>query len=109
FALAAVALAALGLYGLMAVVVAARVREVGVRLALGASPGQVARGVMMEGIGWAAVGVAAGLALAFALGRFVEHLLVDVSAHDPVTLTAVSLVLFGTAIAAAAIPARRAA
>ncbi|MGE0460875.1 MAG: ADOP family duplicated permease, partial [Vicinamibacterales bacterium] len=109
FALAAVALAALGLYGLMAVVVAARVREVGVRLALGASPGQVARGVMMEGIGWAAVGVAAGLALAFALGRFVEHLLVDVSAHDPVTLTAVSRVLFGTASAAAASPARRAA
>ena len=86
FAFAAVALAVLGLYGLMAVTVAARMRETGVRLALGASPAEVARGVMLATLGHAGLGVAAGMVLAVAVGRFVQHLLVDVSAHDLRTL-----------------------
>jgi len=109
FAVAAVALAVLGLYGLMAVTVAGRVREVGVRLALGASPGQVARVVIVESLGYAAVGVGAGVILALGVGRLVEHLLVDVSASDPGTLAAVALVLLVAAVAAAVVPALRAA
>jgi putative ABC transport system permease protein len=109
FALAAVGLAVIGLYGLMAVVVAGRTREVGVRLALGASPAGVARAVLMESLSPSAVGVAAGLALAIAAGRYVEHLLVDVSAGDPRTLAVVALTVLVASGVAAAIPARRAA
>jgi ABC-type antimicrobial peptide transport system permease subunit len=109
FALAALALATLGLYGLVSVFVARRVREIGVRVALGASPGAVARGVMRESLSCAAIGVAMGSALALAAGRFIESLLVGVSARDPVTLIAVTTTLFAVATAAALIPARRAA
>jgi putative ABC transport system permease protein len=109
FALAAVALAALGLYGLMAVTVAARVRETGVRLALGASPAEVARGVMLATLGHAGLGVAAGTVLALAVGRIVEHLLVDVSAHDVRTLAAIAIVMMVAAVAAALFPALKAA
>jgi putative ABC transport system permease protein len=108
-AAAAVALAVLGLYGLMAVTVAARGREVGVRLALGASPADVARVIVVESLGYAAVGVGAGVGLALGVGRFVDHLLVDVSAHDPGTLAVIALILLGAAVAAAVVPARRAA
>jgi predicted permease len=109
FALAALALAALGLYGLVSVFVARRVREIGVRVALGASPGAVARGVMRESVSCAAIGVAMGSCLALAAGRFIESLLVGVSARDPVTLIAVTTMLFAVATAAALMPARRAA
>lgn len=109
FAAAAVALATLGLYGLMAVVVTGRTRDLGIRLALGASPGRVARAVVVEGVALVTVGVAAGLLLGLATGRAVAHLLVDVSASDPVTLSAVALTLVGAALAAVAGPARRAA
>lgn len=109
FAAAAVALAMLGLYGLMAVTVAGRVREVGVRLALGASPAEVARVVIVESLGYAAVGVGAGVALALGVGRLVEHLLVDVSAYDPGTVATIALILLVAAVAAAAVPALRAA
>jgi predicted permease len=109
FALAALALAALGLYGLVSVFVARRVREIGVRVALGASPGAVARRILHEGLSCTAAGVAAGCILALAAGRFLESLLIGVSAHDPVTLIAVTATLFAVAAAAAAFPARRAA
>lgn len=109
FAVTAVALAVLGLYGLLAVAVAGRRREVGVRLALGASPAGVARAVIVESLAWAAVGVGVGVVLALAAGRVVEHLLVDVSAYDPWTLAAVALTVLAAAVAAAAVPARRAA
>ena len=109
FALAAVALAALGLYGLMAVTVAAGRREMGVRLALGASPADVARAVVAQSLRHAALGVAVGCMMAIAAGRFVQHLLVDVSAYDPRTLSMIAAVMLLTAVAAAAVPAIRAA
>ena len=109
FALAALGLAALGLYGLMAVSVAAASRELSVRLALGASPAEVARAVVFASLGHASLGVAVGLALALALGRLVQHLLVDVSAHDPRTVVAVAGVMLVAAALAGALPAGRAA
>jgi putative ABC transport system permease protein len=109
FAGAALALAVLGLYGLMAVTVGARVRETGVRLALGASPAEVARGVMLATLGHAGLGVAAGMVLAVGVNRLVAHLLVDVSAHDPLTLVTVGMLVMLAAAAAAVFPALRAA
>jgi predicted permease len=109
FAVATVGLALLGLYGLMAVIVAGRTRDVGVRLALGASPVTIARTIVVESVGAAIVGVAAGLALTAVLGRFLEHLLVDVSARDPWTVMVVAGTVLTGAVLAAAGPARRAA
>jgi putative ABC transport system permease protein len=109
FAVAATGLSLLGLYGLMAMMVASRTRDVGVRLAIGASPRQVAGAVIVESLHPVVAGVAAGVGLALGLGRFVSHLLVDVSASDPWTLASVAAVLVVGAILAAAIPARRAA
>jgi len=108
FALAAVGLSLLGLYGLMAMTVASRVRDVGVRLAIGATPAAVARAVVVESLRPAVAGIAAGVAIAIGLGRFVAHLLVDVSAHDPWTVAAVAGALLGGAVLAAVFPARRA-
>jgi len=65
--------------------------------------------VIVESLGYAAVGVGAGVILALGVGRLVEHLLVDVSASDPGTLAAVALVLLVAAVAAAVVPALRAA
>ena len=109
FALAALGLAALGLYGLMAVSVAAGAREMGVRLALGASPAEVARTVLLASLGHASLGVAVGVVLALAFGRLVQHLLVDVSASDSRTVVIVAVVMLFAAAAAGALPARRAA
>jgi putative ABC transport system permease protein len=109
FALAALALAALGLYGLLAMHVAGRTREIGVRLAIGASPAVVARQVVGESLVNAALGVALGAALALATGRALRGLLVGVSARDPITLGVVALVLLAVATLAALFPARRAA
>ena len=109
FAAIALALAALGMYGLLAVVVGSRTREIGVRLAIGASPASVARHVLFSSIRNAAIGVTLGCALAIATGRLVQSLLVDVSASDPTTLIVVALVLVAVSLAAALLPARRAA
>jgi putative ABC transport system permease protein len=109
FAAAAVGLGLLGLYGLMAVIVAGRTREVGVRLALGASPAAIGRAVVVESVGAAVVGIVIGIAMTVALGRFLERLLVDVSARDPRTVAAVAATILAGAILAAAAPAVRAA
>ena len=109
FAGSALLLAALGLYGLMAAAVSSRRREIGVRLALGASPRQVARRVVGESLTNAAAGVAGGLLLALAAGRMLESLLVGVSARDPLTLALVAGTLLAVAGLAALLPARRAA
>jgi predicted permease len=109
FAAAALVLAALGLYGLTAGVVSNRTREIGVRLALGASPGAVARHVVDDSLITAGTGVAAGLVLALGAGRLIESLLVGVGARDPVTLAIVAATLLIVATLAALLPARRAA
>lgn len=109
FAMAALALAALGMYGALSIMVAARGRDIGVRLALGASPAGVARALVFESLRTAAIGLAAGLVLALAAGRLIAGLLVGVPGHDPVTLAAVAASLLILAALAAAAPARRAA
>ncbi|HSK08077.1 MAG TPA: ADOP family duplicated permease, partial [Vicinamibacterales bacterium] len=106
---AALALAALGLYGLLAVLVAGRTREIGIRLALGASPHRVARGVLRESLQNTIAGAAIGVVLAIAAGRFVQSLLVGVSPADPWTLATVAATLIGVSVLAALGPALRAA
>ena len=109
FAAAALVLAALGLYGLLAVLVGGRTREIGVRLAIGAPPAAVARQVVRESLGNATAGVAIGTVLALAAGSLLQSLLVGVSARDPATLGIVAALLVAVAAAAAFLPARRAA
>lgn len=109
FAITALALAALGLYGLLAVLVSSRQRELGVRLALGASPTMVARLVVSDSLRTALAGVGFGVGLSLAAGRLVQGLLVDVSPRDPLTLAVVVAALLTVALVAALAPARRAA
>jgi predicted permease len=109
FGLAAIALAAAGLYGLLSVAVASRTRELGVRLALGATPRSVVRLVVVEGLRSAAIGAALGVLLSLAAGRFVESLLVDISPRDPLTIVTVVGILLAVSACAAIRPARRAA
>ena len=106
---AALLLAALGLYGLLAMLVSNRAREIGVRLALGAMPGAIARQVMGDGFRSAVAGVTLGVLLALYAGRLLEGLLVGVEATDVRTLGVVSIALLTVAGIAALVPARRAA
>ena len=109
FALAALVLAATGLYGVSAYAVAQRRREFGIRLALGASRGQVRSLVLGQGMKLAALGVAIGLAGALILSRVLGHLLYEIKPTDPLTFGAVSVLLLTVAALASWLPARRAA
>src|SRR5262249_41250285 len=109
FAALALILGAVGTYGVLAYAVALRRREIGVRIALGAAAGDVVRMVVREGMTLAGMGIAAGIALALALGRFAQTLLFEVKPTDPVTLASVAVVLAAVAFAASMLPARRAA
>lgn len=109
FASLAVALALVGVYGLLAYVVTQRTPEMGVRLAMGASPADVVRLFLREGAALTAAGVVAGLAGAFAGARLLTSLLFGVSATDPVTFAGVSAFLVAVALGASYLPARRAA
>ena len=109
FGLSALMLGALGIYGLLGYVVERRRAEIGVRFALGATRAGVYRLVLMRGLVLAAGGVVSGLAMAVALRRMMTGLLYGVSATDPLTFAGVALALLAVAIAACAIPARRAA
>ena len=109
FALAALTLAGLGVYGVIAVATAGRTREFGLRLALGARPGAVVTMVVRDALGLAAAGVALGAAAALWTSRFLASLLFEVTPADPLTLAAVSLLLLAAAASAAWLPARRAA
>lgn len=102
-------LGTIGLYGVMAYMVALRTREFGVRVALGANPRDIAQAVAKRGLKLAAVGVAAGFVLYATLAPFLRAFLYGVTASDPVTLIAVTLALVGTASLASWFPARRAA
>ena len=108
FAVVAALLAAVGIYGLIAYSVAQRTRELGVRIALGASAARVMRLVAGEGLVLAGAGVALGLGAALVLGRSMSTLLYGVSATDPATFLAIALVATLTAVSASVVPALRA-
>ncbi len=109
FASLALLLASLGLYGVLAYVVTLRTRELGIRMALGAAPGDVLRLVVGQGLKLTLLGIALGLCGAFALTRAMSGLIFGVAATDPLTLAAVAALLASVAFAASYIPARRAA
>ncbi|MGH9859531.1 MAG: FtsX-like permease family protein, partial [Candidatus Acidiferrales bacterium] len=109
FAGLALTLAAVGIYGVMAYNVAQRTHEIGVRMALGAQTTDVGRLIVGEGARLALAGIALGVAGALGLTRLLEGLLYGVTAADPVTFALVPLLLATVALAACAIPARRAA
>ena len=108
FAGTALALAAAGIYGVMTYTVTRRRREIGVRVALGASRGQVFRIVLGQGLTTTAIGVAIGIGAALGLTRTIESLLFGVTATDPVTFAAVVGLLALVATLACYLPARRA-
>jgi putative ABC transport system permease protein len=109
FAAVAVALAALGLYGVLSYSVTARTRELGIRIAIGASPRRVIASVMRQALGAVFAGVALGLAGAFYSSRFLESLLFGVRPNDPATLASVAGVFLVVTLVASYVPARRAA
>jgi predicted permease len=108
FGLVALALAAVGIYGVLSGSVAERTREIGIRIALGAQLGDVSRLVVGQGLRLALVGVAIGLAGAFAVTRLMASLLFGVSATDPATFFFVAALLTAVALLASYVPARRA-
>ena len=108
FAALALALACVGIYGVISYLVGQRTHEIGARMALGAQPADILRLVLGQGARMALVGVAIGIAAALALTRFMANQLFGVSARDPLTLLGVAALLMVVAVAACYIPARRA-
>jgi putative ABC transport system permease protein len=108
FALLALVLSAAGVYGVVTLSVNARIREVGVRVALGARAGQILRALVAQTAPAVALGVAIGVGTSLLLTRFMESLLFNVSPTDPVTFLTTALLLCGVAAVASYLPARRA-
>jgi predicted permease len=108
FALLALTLAAIGIYGVMTYVVSQRTTEIGVRMALGASPGEVFRLVVADGLKLTAAGIVLGAAASLAGARALTALLFGVRPGDPTTLVVMAAVLVLVATAACTLPARRA-
>jgi putative ABC transport system permease protein len=108
FALVALGLASIGLYGVMSYLVAQRTREIGIRIALGGQPGHVRRMVVRESLLISVVGLAIGGAISLALSRVVAGLLFGVRANDPPTYIGIVLLLLVVSAGASYGPARRA-
>jgi ABC-type antimicrobial peptide transport system permease subunit len=108
FGVIGLALAAFGLYGVLTFLGAQRTREIGIRMALGATPAAVSRLVVVGAARWLAIGLAAGLALSLAVSRALNALLLGVSGRDPTAWLSAAAVLLMAALAAAWLPARRA-
>ncbi|MGE0439217.1 MAG: ADOP family duplicated permease [Gemmatimonadales bacterium] len=109
FGLLSLAMAVIGVYGMLAFLVTRQRSELGVRAALGATPGRLLRQVLIRGVGTTAVGVGLGLAASVAVAGRLDGLLFNVSARDPLVLGAAAVTVLGAATAAALIPGRRAA
>ncbi|HWI20041.1 MAG TPA: FtsX-like permease family protein [Vicinamibacterales bacterium] len=108
FAVVALVLAIAGVYGVMAYTVNQRVPEIGLRVALGASPSDVMRLVLREGALLVVIGLAVGAALSMAGAQFISGLLFGVSARDPIVFAAVSILVTFAALVACLVPGRRA-
>lgn len=109
FAAVALLIAAIGIYGVLAYSVSLRTREIGLRMALGATPRGVLKLVVGEGMVVVMIGVGIGLVGGLAIGRVVSSLVFGVTVHDPATFAGVATILAVVALAACVIPARRAA
>jgi putative ABC transport system permease protein len=108
FAVAALALASLGVYGVISFAVARRTPEIGIRMALGARAPQVAGMVVRQGMMPVWLGLAAGIGGALAAGRFIASQLYSVAPDDPITISMVAVLLLAVAVGACWVPARRA-
>ncbi len=109
FGLLGVVIACVGIYGVMAYVVTQRTQEIGIRMALGATPGIVLWSVLGKAVTWLAGGLAIGLVGAWLLGALVSGFLFEIRPHDPWVYAGVTATLIATGVAAALLPARRAA
>jgi ABC-type antimicrobial peptide transport system permease subunit len=109
FGMLALALACVGIYGIMAYSVANRRNEIGIRMALGAQPGQVRGMILRESTWLAGAGIVAGVAATLLLTRLVKSMLYGIEPYDPPTVVGGILILLAVAMAASWIPARRAA
>lgn len=109
FGLLALVIAAVGIAGVLAFFISQRTAEIGIRMSLGAEPGQIMRMVLADGGRLLGLGIGLGIAGSMVVGRLLEGLLFGVAAGDPVTLAGVTLLMGAVGLAACAIPARRAA
>jgi len=109
FAVIAVVLAGVGLYGVLSTVVRQRTAEIGVRMALGAQTSSIFSLVIGQGVALSLIGIGIGLGAAWAMTRVMRSLLVGVAPTDPLTFVGVALLFFAIAVVACWIPARRAA
>ena len=108
FAVLALVLASIGIYGVTSYGVAQRSHEIGIRLAIGARPGNVLGMILRQGIALALAGVVIGVCGALALTRLIAAMLFGVTAHDPVTIFGVGAILTGVTLLACLVPAVRA-
>lgn len=108
FAVTALLLSSIGIYGVLSYMVAQRTRDIGIRMALGASQGQIVWGVLGFGLRLATIGLAIGLAAAFAATRLLSSLIYGVRPTDAITFVVVSILLLAVALLASYLPARRA-
>jgi predicted permease len=108
FAAVALLLAAIGIYGVISYSVTQRTHEIGIRMALGARPASILRMVVGKGMGLVFVGIAVGLVTSYLLTSFVQSLLYEVSATDPIIFAVIPLLVVGVALGASFVPAQRA-